>query len=156
MHVPQTQDGQQIPEGGRDLVQPVFLDRTGRRRRVTVLVGSTIAAGLLVSLALIAMGLFTGTPVLVPGWSGNDTNGHGRAETEVEKLGVASPEPAARDAAVATPGTRTGTATPTPSRTPTPTLSPGPQPTTTVQPGQGGVHRNTPSGRPSKSTGKPS
>ncbi|HEY0699311.1 MAG TPA: hypothetical protein VGD43_16045 [Micromonospora sp.] len=47
---------------------PVFVDRTGRRRRLSVFAGVGIAVGLLASLALILAGLFSGSSVPVPGW----------------------------------------------------------------------------------------
>jgi hypothetical protein len=156
MHVPQRQQNGRIAEAGPEPARPVFLDQTGRRRRLTVIVGSTLAAGLLASLALIAVGLFTGAPVLIPGWSGSD--GDDRPETRMERLGV-SPEAASRDdgGPTTTPahaGTTSSTpASPRPTRTPK--SSPGPRPTSTDLPGQGVLHRNTPTGKPSKSPGRP-
>jgi hypothetical protein len=49
-------------------VRPVFLDRSGRRRRLTVLVGTSLAAALLASLALLLAGLSGAAPIGVPGF----------------------------------------------------------------------------------------
>jgi hypothetical protein len=158
MHVPQRQQNRRLAGDGPEPVRPVFLDQTGRRRRLTIIVGSTLAAGLLVSLAVIAVGLFTGAPVLIPGWSSGDSGGDDRPETRLERFG-ASPEAVSRDDAGPTTipargGTSSTPASPQPTRTPT--SSPSPRPTSTDLPGQGALHRNTPTARPSKSPGKPS
>lgn len=47
---------------------PVFVDRSGKRRRLTVLAGTSIGVGLMVSLGLIIAGLFAGSDVPLPGW----------------------------------------------------------------------------------------
>ncbi|MEH0845133.1 hypothetical protein V6U81_22355 [Micromonospora sp. CPCC 205711] len=48
---------------------PVFVDRTGKRRRLTVIAGTVMGVGLLTSLSLILAGLFGGSAVPLPGWS---------------------------------------------------------------------------------------
>ena len=129
-------------------MQPVFVDRTGRRRRLTVLAGVGIGAGLLVSLALLVAGLFTGSAVPVPGWP-EGAGQHGRDEAGVEQL-ISSPTagPGGTATAGAPPGSPTATRRPTPSPTPRQPVA--------DQPGQGDVHRNTLAGKPSESPGKPS
>lgn len=71
--------------------QPVFVDRTGRRRRLAVLAGSGLGAGLLVSLGAIALGLFAGGSVPVPGWP-DPQDGTGREKAGVGQL-VDAPGP---------------------------------------------------------------
>lgn len=130
---------------------PVFVDGTGRRRRLTVIAGSAMGVGLLASLALILAGIFLDTSVSVPGWSDDrapvDAGVDGRAE-----LGEAS---------LVTPGppAATSTSAPMPTGSPTSGARPGTlpsaaHPTASDHPGQGDERRET-TGKPSKSPGKP-
>ncbi|HEX5596701.1 MAG TPA: hypothetical protein VFX61_11905 [Micromonosporaceae bacterium] len=135
----------------REDPRPVFVDRSGRRRRMAVFAGIGIGAGLLVSLALIVAGLFTGSSVPLPGWP----DGIGQHQQDGPKL---EPVPVPTTSAPASP-TRTdspsqpGDPTSTTTATPRPTA---PAPATTERPGQGDEHRATqPPGKPSKSPGKP-
>jgi hypothetical protein len=125
-----------VPENRRSR-EPVFVDRTGRRRRLIALAGST--GGLLLTVAVLALVAgFTGVgPASVPGWP----------ESAAGKVGeaTATPEPARRTAgprprtddssadAVPTGGATTpgleATSTPLPLATPTaatPSTSPAP------------------------------
>jgi hypothetical protein len=47
---------------------PVFVDRTGRRRRITILAGVGLGAGFLIGLTLIIVGLFIDSSVPLPSW----------------------------------------------------------------------------------------
>ncbi|RAO03729.1 hypothetical protein GAR05_00710 [Micromonospora saelicesensis] len=133
-------------------VPPVFVDGTGRRRRLTVIAGTAMGLGLLTSLVLIAAGLFLDTSVPLPGWS-EDSRGTRPVEAGVDGVKpprVAespSPSPAARTSA---PLPR---ATPTSDRSPTTAATATGTPSAIDQPGRGDEHgRNA---KPSRSPGKP-
>lgn len=134
---------------------PVFVDRTGRRRRLSILAGTAMGLGLLTSLGLIAAGLFSGSSVPLPGWP------DGRVQQPIE-AGVEGPEGAGTEP---TPGSRPSPVTSTspvvrPSASST-TAGPGvttatsqpSQPSSTGRPGQGDERSGTV--KPSKSPGKP-
>ncbi|MEH0820881.1 MULTISPECIES: hypothetical protein [unclassified Micromonospora] len=129
---------------------PVFVDRTGKRRRLMTVAGTAMGLGLLTSIGLIAAGIFGGSTVPLPGWT--DPRARPPVEAGVdapEELGQpASPTPSTRPSAASTAG-------PTPSRTAGPpvatTARPGSQQSDGV-PGQGDVRRT---GKPSRSPGKP-
>ncbi|MFG2047704.1 hypothetical protein ACGFIW_09765 [Micromonospora sp. NPDC048935] len=132
---------------------PVFVDGTGRRRRLTVLAGTAMGLGLLTSLALIAAGLFLDSSVPLPGWS-DDSRGTRPVEAGVD--GVNQP----RVATSPSPSSATSTSAPLPratpttgSRPPTTTATATGAPSATDRPGRGDEHRNT--AKPSKSPGKP-
>lgn len=52
---------------GRVPTEPVFVDRSGRRRRLFTVIGAGIGAALLLSLGLIIVALSGASPVQVPG-----------------------------------------------------------------------------------------
>lgn len=125
---------------------PVFVDRTGRRRRLTVIAGTAMGLGLLASLALILAGLFMDTSVAVPGWS--DDRAPVEAEVNGGDLDGASPAPR--------PEPATSTEAPRPMAGPSTAPAPGnatARPTSTDQPGKGDERRNT--AKPSRSPGRP-
>ncbi|MFD0823557.1 hypothetical protein ACFQ0D_35730, partial [Micromonospora zhanjiangensis] len=47
---------------------PVFVDRTGRRRRLTVLIGTGAGTVLVASLVALFAGLLGGSPTAIPDW----------------------------------------------------------------------------------------
>ncbi|MEV0152872.1 hypothetical protein AB0H57_03915 [Micromonospora sp. NPDC050686] len=137
---------------------PVFVDRTGRRRRLTVIAGTVLGLGLLTSVGLIAAGLFSDSSVSLPGWS--DT-GRGQSPIKADvgkgdRLDEAAQPPGRRPG----PSAVTSTAAPVVTRSSPaatgqpsgPTAAPTTQPTATHR-GQGVERRN--SARPSRSPGKP-
>ncbi|MFC6019780.1 hypothetical protein ACFP2T_26675 [Plantactinospora solaniradicis] len=145
-------------------VRPVFVDRTGRRRRLTVLAGFAVGAGLLVSLGLLTLGLLAGGPVTVPGWP--DIRGEqAPEEAGVGRLSVDdSPSATPPDGSGRTGSPVDGSARP-PVATSRPAPPPTPGPTTTDRPGQGDLHRNPKAvqsttdpdkpGKPRRSSGAP-
>ncbi|RKR90436.1 hypothetical protein BDK92_4809 [Micromonospora pisi] len=158
MHVSQREQDEQVAGNGPQTVQPVFLDQTGRRRRLTVTIGSGVAAALLASLALIGLGLFGGTSAVIPGWPGGDSGSGPRPETRIEEMSPSPGSAGRNDQVSVTAPTHVATrsSVPAPPRPAPSSVSPLPSSGVTTQPGQGGLHRNTPSGRPDKSPGKPS
>ncbi|MGC1210433.1 MAG: hypothetical protein WA890_04080 [Micromonospora sp.] len=135
---------------------PVFVDRTGRRRRLTLIAGTAMGLGLLTSLGLILAGLFFDSSVPLPGWS--DTKVQPPIEAGVNGGGqpgdMASPSPqpsAVTSTSVPVPTARAtsagGTATGA-----TSTTAPAPQPSTSG-PGLGDERRST--AKPSRTPGKP-
>jgi hypothetical protein len=59
-------------EGRQPRVRQVFLDRSGRRRRLTVLLGTGLAAALLAGLGALAVALSGSTAVDLPGFPDSD------------------------------------------------------------------------------------
>jgi hypothetical protein len=116
---------------------PVFVDRSGRRRRLLTVVGAALAVALLASLALLLAGLVPGGAVPLPGWP--DAGGPEQPGPVVEFTDEASTSPDAQE----TPGQTVG---PVPTGTPTPTPD---------GPGNSDEHRRDPPGKPTKSPGRP-
>lgn len=135
------------PGGAR----PVFVDRTGRRRRLTVIAGTALGLGLLASLGLLLAGIFFDSSVPLPGWSET------RVRPPVE-AGVDAPDdPATRPGPTARPAPATS-ATPPASASPARPAStraagaPTARPTSSNH-GRGDERRNT--AKPSRTPGKP-
>ena len=59
-------------EGRQPRVRPVFLDRSGRRRRFAVLLGTGLATALLTGLGALAVALSGSTGVDIPGFPDAD------------------------------------------------------------------------------------
>jgi len=110
---------------------PVFVDRTGRRRRFLILVGVALGVTLLLSLGVLAVGTMGGGPVPLPGWP--DGGVHAGQEP------TSAPNP---PAPAPTPGGATSR-----------TGQPGGPVTPTTKPGQGDEHRRT--AKPTRSPGRP-
>ncbi|MEU8219745.1 hypothetical protein AB0C47_28715 [Micromonospora taraxaci] len=135
---------------------PVFVDGTGRRRRLTVIAGTAMGLGLLTSLALIVAGLFLDTSVPLPGWS-DDSRGTRPVEAGVDGINQPQVVPSPSPSSVTRTSAPLPRATPTngnrgPATTGTTATATG-VPSATDQPGRGDEHRNT--AKPSKSPGKP-
>lgn len=118
----------------RRLAEAVFVDRSGRRRRLVTLVGAALGVLLVASLSIMVAGMVSSGPVSIPGW----------------------PDAGARPGEGATPQPTDGGTGPAGGELPAPvtTTAPAPQPTSAA-PGQGTDRRRDPGGRPSKSPGKP-
>lgn len=130
---------------------PVFVDRTGRRRRLTVIAGTAMGLGLLTSIVLILAGLFFDAPVPVPGWP--DSRPAQPIEAGPDGRASLGPSPSASPSRV----THSTGSAPTPARSVTPDATgPAPrtaQPARTGHRGQGDEHRST--AKPDRSPGKP-
>ena len=103
--------------------RPVFLDRSGRRRRVVLIAGSSLAVLLLTSLALLIAGLFGAAPAHIPGFpdSGADRAGNDRPAVTP----VPTPAPTTRVPAGVAPTNAPGPAvTPSNTRRHVPTQTP--------------------------------
>ena len=139
------QDGTEVLPRSPD---PIFVDRSGRRRRLTVLTGVAAGVALLATLALIVAGFLGGSSTSIPGWPTGA--GHKQPDSGVvADEAVATPSGAAGHAPT---GVSSSTGAGQPRTAPTPGAA---SPTATARPGQGVVHRSTPTGRTSKSPGKP-
>ncbi|MBM0256339.1 hypothetical protein [Micromonospora sp. 4G55] len=130
-------------------VPPVFVDKTGKRRRLMTIAGTAMGLGLLTSIGLILAGLFGDSTVPLPGWTDP------RARPPIE-AGVDAPEELSQPgspAASSRPSPVTSTAAPTPTRTAGPSVATTARPGPSVSvPGQGDVRRTA---KPSRSPGKP-
>ncbi|ROP29539.1 hypothetical protein [Couchioplanes caeruleus] len=127
------------------IVEPVFVDRTGRRRRVVALAGSAGALVLVLAAVALIAG-FTGTvPASLPGW----------AESRTERLRGDAPERS--PAPSLSPRIRTAVpAAPTsePGRTATTRPTPGASASTSAAAQELGNRRRIPTHTPAAPPGK--
>ena len=108
---------------------PVFVDRTGRRRRLMVIMGAA-ASGILLAVVLALLAAFSGAgPAAVPGWPGTAA-GHGTAKPRSTTI-IPTSRPAvtapARSAVTTTPAPRPATTTASAPVVPTATASARPK-----------------------------
>lgn len=133
---------------------PVFVDHSGRRRRLSVLAGTGLAVGLLASLGLILAGLMTGSSVSVPGWP-EDSDIEQPFDVGVDELDISpsstSKAPVPRAEATPSVSPATTSAAPTPRASAQPQVTVVTRPTTS--PTQDDPGRGTT--KPNKSPGKP-
>lgn len=128
---------------------PVFVDQTGRRRRVAVLAGICLGAGFLVGLTLIVMGLFVGSATPLPDWP----DGGRLPRDPVAERPEPSPTPDRREARpTPTGGQARESAAPIPAGTPATTAPPSAR--ESDRPGRDGNPRTNPPASPPR--GKPS
>jgi hypothetical protein len=121
----------------------VFVDRTGRRRRVVVAVAAAGATFVLAAGAVLATGIVADGPAFIPGWPA----GEERVDPDSAVIGP-RPGPVATIPA--------GHQSPAPSaRTTPPAAGNDPAPAVTDHPGRGGGRSNRPTAKPDKSPGKP-
>ncbi|GAA4565844.1 hypothetical protein GCM10023176_14760 [Micromonospora coerulea] len=129
---------------------PVFVDRTGRRRRLTVIAGAAMGLGLLTSLGLILAGLFFDSSVPLPGWS--ETRQRAPIEAGVDAPGEVRPESSPSPQPATSGPARSAAPTSAGATTATRTVAPLPRQSTSP-PGQGAERRST--AKPSRTAGKP-
>lgn len=98
--------------------RPVFVDRSGRRRRFFTFVGGGFGVLLVIGLIIVASSLFTGGPAQLPGWPGTG----GDAAEVLPSVAGQTPEPSPTASA---PRVAPTTVSPTPKK------------------GQGNTHRPT-------------
>ena len=141
-----------MPENRRNR-EPVFVDRTGRRRRLIAVAGSV--GGLVLTVALVALVVgFTGAgPVSIPGWPDSAAgavigepatrppSGARRSTTPRPQDAQRTAEPAPIGPGAVSPSTTvmpapSPTASATPSASPSPTRGRGSKPTRTSGPTQ--------------------
>jgi hypothetical protein len=112
---------------------PVFVDHTGRRRRVAIVLGSGLGVVLIIGLVMLTAGLVSGSPVPLPGWPDAAHVEEGGNQPTPAPVPTWSQEPAAKRS--------TDPTVPTPA-------------TTSDAPGNGNGNGNG-HGRPTKTPGKP-
>jgi hypothetical protein len=98
-------------------MRPVFFDRSGRRRRLAVVVGSGLATALLIALGLLVAGLSGASPAGVPGFPDRDGDAGGAAADPPTTPPRTSPPPSRSTGAGLTPSpSAPATSTPAPTR----------------------------------------
>ncbi|MEV4619061.1 hypothetical protein AB0J74_10205 [Asanoa sp. NPDC049573] len=120
----------------------IFVDRTGRRRRVLRWLAVAAAAALVGALGLLVAGLVAGAPLPLSGWSDHDAVPPG---SESAVIGPA-PTPAAPPASPGGPSTAVPPATTPGAR---PAANPSATASSSVRPGRGNGRENRPTAKPS-------
>ncbi|MEV0271269.1 hypothetical protein AB0H43_21030 [Hamadaea sp. NPDC050747] len=115
--------------------RPVFVDRSGRRRRLITVLGAALGVSLLLGLIGLGASLLGGGPAQLPGWPGHG----GAAEPKPSVVAEPSGEPSS---STATTRTSVPTGSVSPSATPRTAA-------TSAPPGQTNTHR--PTAKPSRS-----
>ncbi|MFS8480052.1 MAG: hypothetical protein FWJ93_14045 [Micromonosporaceae bacterium] len=139
--------------GRRRHAEAVFVDRSGRRRRLLTLVGAAVGVVLVAGLGLFAAGLVGSGPVSLPGWPDPGVQaGQDRPASNTPAPSTATTTPASRRTSRTTPPPAAPTPTPTGVSASTVAPTSGPRAPTEV-PGRGDEHRRTP--QPTKPPGKP-
>ncbi|MEO3807436.1 hypothetical protein ABGB17_00390 [Sphaerisporangium sp. B11E5] len=110
----------------------VFVDQSGRRARVLMVVGVLSGTLLMACMAVLIAGVFTGTPLTVTGWPGGDPKPPAPAATSSSPTADRPRKPSARP--VTARHTPSATVTPTPTRKPTATRTPRATPSSTASP----------------------
>lgn len=108
------------------MTMPVFVDGSGRRRRLLTVVGVALGVGLLLALVVVIVGFFGASPVQLPGLTGSDAQPGEVHQPAVHPSAPGSsdgPSTARRAPASGAPGvtpapgsTNTTTGAPTPTR----------------------------------------
>jgi hypothetical protein len=104
----------------REVARPVFVDGSGRRRRLATVAGVTLGAGLLLALVLVVAGLFGTSPVGLPGLPGGQGQPQPGLLRQAPPQPQKSPVPGSASPPAAVRGQPAGS-TPTPTAIPTPT-----------------------------------
>jgi flagellar basal body-associated protein FliL len=94
--------------------RPVFVDRSGRRRRVAIVVGSSLAVVIVVAIVMLVAGLSGVAPLGVPGFP--DLAKQTKAPATETTPGPADPRSAVLPVTGPSTPTTTETASPSPSR----------------------------------------
>lgn len=97
----------------------VFVDQSGRRRRILMIIGVLGGVMMLAVAGILVGGAFTSTSLSVIGWPGGDQPDEAPAVIESERASR-SAKPAVRPTARPSTPMASRTPTPTPVRTPTP------------------------------------
>lgn len=130
---------------------PVFVDHTGRRRRLARNVGIAVGCVLVAYLAVVAFGLVSGSGAPLTPWPDAGPSRGGALPPQRGSAGHGTARPrATQRTAVPTPSTPTGRETRAPrSRTPSRT-APGTAAPTTARAGRGHAYGVTKSSHPKK------
>lgn len=132
------------------IAEPVFVDRSGRRRRLIVAAGVGGTLALLIAVGALLAGFTGSAPAAVPGWPTSGAR-HGAAKPGPATAASATTRPVHPPVVTSAPARHTAAPSPSPSPSPSPaqrsSASASAAPTVTA-PVHGRGH--SPSARPSK------